>query len=679
MKTDIIGKIRNTELPKSKPLYPLFEAVSNAIHAIEDAKRGRGNINIVLFRATEQPSLFSETTENTIGYLPFKDIVIEDNGLGFDDTNFESFQTAETIHKIDRGSKGVGRFVWLKGFESVEIKSQFQENKSWKIRTFEFVPIDNGIAKATLNDSPDKKLRTVVHLRNMQAEIQKVFPKTVEEIAEQIIYHFMTVFIRPDCPQISIGIANESEEKFSVNDLFSELVAKKQINHAFTFKNQTFQIIIVKNYSQIAHNTVSYCAAFREVKRKKLTNDIPDFHGRLEDNDKRKFVYQTYVSGEYLNQNVNAERTEFKFPEKYDADEINFTDAPSLAEVHSRVIDSIETIFEDWLMEVRKEKEATIRQFITHEAPQYAPLLKYENDQLMKKLPANLVKDKLDSFLHTELHLLEKKNREQVNKFLNKDLKDVRDIEAYANEFNKYIEQVNDFGKSQLARYIVHRHTILRLLDKQFGLNEEGKYSLEETIHNTIFPIRKLSDEVTFETHNLWMIDERLAYHLYLASDKRLDSIDYVQSESADRLDLLIFQQRFALSTERDTPQSIVIVEFKRPNRNDYADNEKDNPISQVYRYITELRKGGVKDRRGEFIKLPNNTPFYVYIVADETPSFSPLIEIGDFTASPDGLGHFKYHDKLNAYVEIISYRKLLKDAKQRNRVLFDKLGLPII
>lgn len=29
-----------------------------------------------------------------------------------------------------------------------------------------------------------------------------------------------------------------------------------------------------------------------------------------------------------------------------------------------------------------------------------------------------------------------------------------------------------------------------------------------------------------------------------------------------------------------------------------------------------------------------------------------------------------------NGYMEIISYDKLLRDAKRRNRVLFDKLGL---
>lgn len=32
--------------------------------------------------------------------------------------------------------------------------------------------------------------------------------------------------------------------------------------------------------------------------------------------------------------------------------------------------------------------------------------------------------------------------------------------------------------------------------------------------------------------------------------------------------------------------------------------------------------------------------------------------------------------DKMNAYIEILSYDKIISDAKKRNRILFDKLGI---
>ena len=42
-----------------------------------------------------------------------------------------------------------------------------------------------------------------------------------------------------------------------------------------------------------------------------------------------------------------------------------------------------------------------------------------------------------------------------------------------------------------------------------------------------------------------------------------------------------------------------------------------------------------------------------------------------------DGEGYFGYNPTVGTYIEVISYDKLLKDAKQRNRTLFDKLFEP--
>ena len=73
-----------------------------------------------------------------------------------------------------------------------------------------------------------------------------------------------------------------------------------------------------------------------------------------------------------------------------------------------------------------------------------------------------------------------------------------------------------------------------------------------------------------------------------------------------------------------------------------------------------------------------SNTPFYAYIVCDLTPSIINLTENHhDFTRTPDQLGYFMFHKNLNAYIEVISFQKLVDDAKKRNRVLFNKLSLP--
>jgi hypothetical protein len=42
-----------------------------------------------------------------------------------------------------------------------------------------------------------------------------------------------------------------------------------------------------------------------------------------------------------------------------------------------------------------------------------------------------------------------------------------------------------------------------------------------------------------------------------------------------------------------------------------------------------------------------------------------------------DGQGFFGYNPGVGAYIEIIDFDKLVQDAKRRNRILFDKLGIP--
>lgn len=50
-----------------------------------------------------------------------------------------------------------------------------------------------------------------------------------------------------------------------------------------------------------------------------------------------------------------------------------------------------------------------------------------------------------------------------------------------------------------------------------------------------------------------------------------------------------------------------------------------------------------------------------------------------DFVPMAENLGYTGSNRSRNAYVEVISYRKLLADAKKRNQIFFDKLFTPNI
>jgi hypothetical protein len=148
-----------------------------------------------------------------------------------------------------------------------------------------------------------------------------------------------------------------------------------------------------------------------------------------------------------------------------------------------------------------------------------------------------------------------------------------------------------------------------------------------------------------------------------------------IDNASGSRPDLMIFDNALSFN-EGETPlQSVVIIEFKRPNRSEFS---KEDPIEQVYRLIREIKRGHFKDKDGREIKVQSDQmPVYAYVICDTTKEVDILAEDKNLIRTPDRLGYFGYNANLSAYIEVISYDKLLRDAKKRNRILFDKLQLP--
>lgn len=54
MQVDIVGRIRNLQLPVTQPLIPLFEFLVNSVESIEDGGVQGGRIDVYLGRETSQ-------------------------------------------------------------------------------------------------------------------------------------------------------------------------------------------------------------------------------------------------------------------------------------------------------------------------------------------------------------------------------------------------------------------------------------------------------------------------------------------------------------------------------------------------------------------------------------------------------------------------------------------------
>lgn len=674
MEVDLRGRAAKLSLPKRQGLLPVFEAIVNSIHAIHDEGRPDGRISVEFERNIDQGVLSQE--DAFLQNLPIKHVKISDNGIGFTKANFDSFNKSDSTYKLDSGGKGVGRLLWLKAFRSIEVSSVYKDGQATRQITFRFSfhdePIKNRLITTVSDNTP---IGTVVKLMDFTEDYATVAVRKTDAIAKYIVEHCLRYFMLDKMPVLDVVDKTRGEVK-NANAVYAALLKTKQ-DEAFEVAERSFNLthVMFQGSSGIEHK-ISYCGNDRVVEEKPIrSSEVNGLTNRLklpDDEADAGSIYVACVSGDYLDKHISDDRTKFNFPKE---DELS--DNVSFDKIQEAVLSSSRNFLSPYTEATLKNNRVRIEQFIQEERPKYRALAKYHSDRF-DAIPTTATGDKLDLELYkmdleVGYHL-----KQQAEKIISGSEPD--GLEDYSDFF----EEFGEYGKAQLADYIAHRHQILRLLGVSLKRNESGKYAPEKAIHDLIFPMGKTSDEVGPDDHNLWIIDERLAYHYYLASDKRISQLQPVNSDAKGEPDLIVFNRPIAVISETDPPyQSVVIFEFKKPMRDNYKEGTteeyKDNPLDQINRYVEEIIDGKALDSQGRSVTVQPKTPFYCYVLADLTPSLRSIMRGRNFTTTPDGLGYFFYNNNLNSYTEIISYQKLMKDAKNRNRILFDKLNLPMI
>jgi hypothetical protein len=306
-------------------------------------------------------------------------------------------------------------------------------------------------------------------------------------------------------------------------------------------------------------------------------------------------------------------------------------------------------------------------------APEYRALAHPRYKEVIEqRIQPGLSEDKLDEAL---LHV-----KRDIEDAVRKEARHVAALfatetfEQYQERFKEVAEKANEIGKAQLAAYIAHRRTILDLVNNSLKKKRsDDKYPLERVLHKMIFPMGMTSKDIFFEQQNLWVIDERLCYHTLLTSDKKLNSVAGLEDTSGKEPDIftLFYDTPIGVAEPDNLPGGgVVIIEFKRPGRDDY---NKD-PADQVIQRFREIAEGGVTDVEGRQIN-PTGLRYTGYLIADLTPSLHRQV-FGRYHKTADNEGYFSPLATGNGYIEILSYDKLVRDAARRNRILFDKLGL---
>lgn len=673
MKVNIANQVRHTTVLAWRPLLPLFEAVMNSFQAIREAKLPaniHGRITIEVIRDARQRDIDSPLISG------FR---ITDNGIGLDDRNWDSFNTAFSAHKLSRGGKGLGRFTWLKAFERAKIESTFRDGEELHTRSFVFdESYDSDDKRGLPVAASQAHSGTVVELIALRQAYVEQCPRTTENFIQKLIEHFILIFLEEGCPTVTVV---DLGQQHNINEIFLKEYKASASSHAFSINDHKFTLHGFRlPTSRTTKHKLVYAADQRSVLSDKLADHLPNLTARLIDGDGKPFFYLGIIQSPYLSEHVNTNRTDFEFGDPEDAElELPFAGHHQLipkAEIRNKALPFVQEDLKDVIETINAAKLERIREYVHKEAPQYRILLK-SAEKFIDKLTPTPSRPEMEAALHRELFNRETELKKEGSRII-REANKITDYETYHKQFTEFMDEYNELGVSALAQYVQHRRIILDFLDRAIKLPEDKKnYPLEKVVHNLVFPMQHTSEDIPSSEQNLWLIDERLTFHSYVSSDKRNRKLSVLESNDKQRGDIVIFDEKIIFSDENRKGHplsSIVVIEFKQPGRNKYTSDE--NPVLQAAKVINAIRQGKYK-HMGRAIPIANaDIPAMIFVIADLTPRLRQLLIDINATLAPDNQGFYGYHSNYKVYYEVMDYSKMLSDATKRNRIFFDKLNL---
>lgn len=643
MKFDVLGRINNMRLPDGRTaiLYSVYEAVSNSIHAINDrfgeenaSEKGRIDVDIALDDSGDISS-----------------ITISDNGIGFTDDNIDSFETSDSRFKYKRGGKGVGRFIWIKMFQTIRVDSVVKTGRSKERVRFRFAPEKaNSIAYKRVSPAPDDDIGTVITLSKLRSEQRGVRPSSY---MKDLALHFFPQFIAKTLPDIRI---NYNGEVSSLNEFIEDKVSDPHIqNVKHDFGDGEFDffishLLVDSSISAGLRNAYMLTAHGRlvgepnSIERKYALKELPD-----------NKAYVAVVRSEFLDERVDQERLGFKLTSQ------------QAEALEALVLGAAEDFLGDHIKKMRSRQKITVEGLI-YEHPQLAT--QFESiDEYVRGLSPGMDDEQIAQNLFVLLYRDERELKKRIDTLDNLDSLD----EEAKESAKEALLDIQNQEKGRLAELVVKRHQLLQIANVllKYKDSEKKTYHYEKAIHELICPMQEIYRTGDHARHNLWIVDEALGTYDFFASDKPIRSLAE-DSESGKEPDLIFFNP---LGFRRQgTSDPVTIVEFKRPG----DDKPSQDPVRQVLRYIEELRDARINDVDGAVVSdITKDTPFECVIVCELTPTSRTQFESSlAQTPMPDGQGYYGWSRTHNAAIRVISFAKMLRDAEIRNQAFFEQLKL---
>ncbi len=482
-----------------------------------------------------------------------------------------------------------------------------------------------------------------------------------DAIADRLFEHCFNYFVLGRCPAVSLIDDGPEALSIKVNDRMQEVECSAP--ERMEVGDHALEVLHVqRKYTSGRKHEAHLCANQRVVESFALT-DYSELRTDPYHNDSGdSVVHQGYVSGEALDQAVDATRTRLDLPDGSPL--LEQTGALDLKTLRSRLGAHVDERLAEVLRAEREQNFKQVQQHIRTVQPEYRHLLTHLPESL-ERLRWTTDQAKLDERLYRVSQQWEAEVRQQQRALEDNLIREDADLDDLAEQLAKVIAEVNEQGQANLVRYVAKRRAVLKLLGRLISVTTGP--ALEGRVHKVVFPLRKTADEIAYDDHNLWLVDDTLSFYEFIASDKRFSKLEEAPSDSRRRPDLLAFKTG-------DPYQHVAIIEFKRPDRAD------ENPVQQLVDYAMLLRDGGAKNAHGVTMTgVANSVRIDAYGICTLTPKIEHAIRRGpgNMTKVQEEGRWWGAMPLENLWIEVLDFQAFIRRAEQRNKAFFVKLGLP--
>jgi hypothetical protein len=322
-----------------------------------------------------------------------------------------------------------------------------------------------------------------VRLVGYRSPYREECPRQLDIIAQRLIGHFLPLFLDPDGPALTLA---DAAEKIDLRAFFRDNFQTFATERTFVVGGHTFTLSGFRLGGALAdHHELVYAAHFREVTTERLAKFLPNLKNKLSEPEEAGFFYLAFVQGNFLNDKVNSERTDFSIPREATAAAdrgepgLNpdgaapelFADDISLKAIRDGALATVSEDLKSFMDEINTQKEAALSSYIAEDGPQYRVLMKYKGD-FIDDIPPQASKTELEMALHRQLYQRQVRLKHEGARILSEPT-NTDNVQDYYARLQKFVEDENEIGKTSLAQYIVHRRVILELLEKYLTQDPE--------------------------------------------------------------------------------------------------------------------------------------------------------------------------------------------------------------